>query len=217
MAFDDHSTVPPFPEDELPPDDMGFDEDEAKTFDGEEPFGEEPSGPTDNKTFIIAVAGLIGFLVLAMALMAAYAFFVLPSKKKAQATQVAQINAQNTAIAQGLTATAAAALWTATPTSTPISTPTPKPTNTAVAAAPATPTPVVVQASPTPVAAINATAFALTATSIAVTNAAAAANVQPTSLAQTGFADQVGLPGLVAVAALLIIVIFLARRLRQSV
>ncbi len=214
MAFDDNSTIPPFPEDELPTDDMGFDEDEPKAFDGEEPFGEEPGGPTDNKTFIIAVAGLIGFLVLAMALMAAYAFFVLPSKKKAQATQVAQINAQNTAIAQGLTATAAAALWTDTPTPTPISTPTPKPTNTVV---PATPTPVVAQASPTPVAAINATAFALTATSIAVTNAAAAANVQPTSLAQTGFADQVGLPGLVAVAALLIIVIFLARRLRQSV
>ena len=217
MAFDDNSTIPPFPEDELSSDNLGFD-DETAAFGDEEPLGEEPGGPTDNKTFIIAVAGLIGFLVLAMALMAAYAFFVLPSKKKAQATQVAQINAQNTAIAQGLTATAAAALWTATPTSTPVLTPTPKPTNTVVAAAPATPTPVVAQqASPTPVAAINATAFALTATSIAVTNAAAAASAQPTSLAQTGFADQVGLPGLVAVAALLIVVIFLARRLRQSV
>ncbi len=216
MAFDENSTVPPFPEDEMPGDNLGFDED-TTAFGGEEPLGEEPGGPTDNKTFIIAVAGLIGFLVLAMALMAAYAFFVLPAKKKAQATQVAQINAQNTAIAQGLTATAAAALWTATPTPTPPRTPTPKPTNTAVVAAPATPTPVVAQASPTPVAAINATAFALTATSIAATNAAAAANVQPTSLAQTGFADQVGLPGLVAVAALLIVVIFLARRLRQSV
>jgi hypothetical protein len=214
MAFDENSTVPPFPEDELPADDLGFDE-EGAALEGEEPFGEEPGGPTDNKTFIIAVAGLIGFLVLAMALMAAYAFFVLPSKKRAQATQVAQINAQNTAIAQGLTATAAAALWTDTPTPTPILTPTPKPTSTAVASA--TPTPVVAQASPTPVAAINATAFALTATSIAATNAAAAASAQPTSLAQTGFADQVGLPGLVAVAALLIVVIFLARRLRQSV
>ncbi len=216
MAFDENSTVPPFPEEEVPADDLGFDE-EGATLEGEEPFGEEPGGPSNNKTFIIAVAGLIGFLVLAMALMAAYAFFVLPSKKRAQATQAAQINAQNTAIAQGLTATAAAALWTDTPTPTPILTPTPKPTNTVVAAAPATPTPVVAQASPTPVAAINATAFALTATSIAVTNAAAAANAQPTSLAQTGFADQVGLPGLVAVAALLIVVIFLARRLRQSV
>ncbi len=213
MSFGEDSTVPPFPEDDMPTDSgMGFDD-----VGGEEPFGEEPGGPGDNKTFLIAVAGLIGFLVLAMALMAVYAFFVLPSRKKAQATQVAQINAQNTAVAQGLTATAAAAKWTATPTPSPVPTLTPTPAKTTPPPATLTPTPVVAQPSPTAAAAINATAFALTATSIALTSAAAAPSVQPTSLAQTGFADQVGLPGLLAVAALLIVVIFLARRLRQSV
>ena len=214
MAFDDDSThVSPFPEDELP-DDMGFDDEKTAFGEEEEPFGEEPSGPSNNKTFLIAVAGLIGFLVLAMVLMAVYALFMLPSKRKAQATQVAQINAQNTAIAQGLTATAAAALWTDTPTPAPTNTPAPTATNTPLA----TPTPVVAQATATQNAApIDATAFALTATSIALTSVAAVPSAQPTSLAQTGFADQVGLPGLLAVAALLIVVIFLARRLRQSV
>jgi flagellar biogenesis protein FliO len=216
MAFDDNSTVPPFPEDEMPTDGMGFDDD-TTALGGEEPFGEAPGGPPDNKTFIFAVAGLIGFLVLAMMLMAAYAFFVVPRQKKARATQAAQINAQNTAVAQALTATAAAARWTATPTRTPVPTATPTPVGTTPAPAAATPTPVVAQASPTPAAMINATAFALTATSIALTSAAAVPSVQPTSLAQTGFADQVGLPGLLALAVLLIVVIFLARRLRQSV
>jgi len=67
------------------------------------------------------------------------------------------------------------------------------------------------------VAPIDPTAFALTATAIAATNEASNnLPATPTALAETGFADNVGLPGMVALAALLIVVIFLARRLRQS-
>jgi len=212
MSFDDDSThVSPFGE---PLDDYDFDgvdDDElTKTLEADE--GGEPAAP-DNKTFIIAVAGLIGFLVLAMALLAAYAVFVMPSKKHAQETRAAQINAQNTAIAQGLTATAQAAQWTPTPTNTPVRTPT--------ATMLPTRTPVVAVETPTPQPAaevtIDATAFAVTATAIYLTNVAASAMTpKPTALTNTGFGEGVGLPGLLAMAALLIVVIFLARRLRQS-
>ncbi len=201
---DDQEHVSPFDE---PIEDLGFEE--------EPELGSEPEEPTDsNKTFLIAVAALIGFLVIAMALLAIYAVFIMPAKRHAQETQVAQINAQNTAIAQGLTATAQAALWTATPAPSPTSPPTP----TLSAAALATPTPVVALATSTSTPAIDPTAFALTATAIYATNVAAwALTPSPTALATTGFADDVGLPGLLAVAALLIVVIFLARRLRQTV
>lgn len=37
-----------------------------------------------------------------------------------------------------------------------------------------------------------------------------------TALPTTGFADEVGLPGLLAMAAVLLIVIFLARRMRLA-
>lgn len=39
---------------------------------------------------------------------------------------------------------------------------------------------------------------------------------QPTALPTTGFADEIGLPGLLAVAAVLLVVIFLARRVRLA-
>ncbi len=200
---DDQQHVSPFDE---PIEDLGFDE--------EPDLGQEPEDePDSNKTFLIAVAGLIGFLVVAMALLAIYAVFIMPSKRHAQETQVAQINAQNTAIAQGLTATAQAAAWTPTSPPVPTATPTPIP-----AAAAVTPTPVVALATSTSTPAIDPTAFALTATAIYATNVAAwALTPSPTALATTGFADDVGLPGLLAVAALLIVVIFLARRLRQTV
>ena len=208
MSFDDEPThVSPFDE---PIDDYGFDEDDEFTKALDE-GGDEPAAAPDNKTFIIAVAGLIGFLVIAMAMLAAYAVFVLPSKKHAQQTQVAQINAQNTAIAQGLTATAQAAAWTPTPTATPYHPPTAtmKPSPTAVVA---------VEATPTGGIAIDATAFAVTATAIYLTNeAVSAATPLPTQLADGGFADGMGLPGLIALAVLLIVIIFLARRLRQAV
>jgi len=41
-------------------------------------------------------------------------------------------------------------------------------------------------------------------------------NVQATSLPQTGLAQDIGLPGLIGMAALLIFVVFLARKLRTS-
>jgi LPXTG-motif cell wall-anchored protein len=52
-----------------------------------------------------------------------------------------------------------------------------------------------------------------------ITQGAAAAKtpvVTSTALPQTGFAEDVGLPGLLGVAVVLVVVIFLTRRLRTA-
>jgi hypothetical protein len=57
----------------------------------------------------------------------------------------------------------------------------------------------------------NATLFAAT-----LTAGPGAVTPSPTALSQTGFADEVGLPAMLGMAALLMLVIFLARRLRSA-
>jgi LPXTG-motif cell wall-anchored protein len=53
----------------------------------------------------------------------------------------------------------------------------------------------------------NATLYAATLT---------AKPLQPTAIPNTGFADDVGLPMMLGIAVLLVVVIFLARRLRTT-
>lgn len=216
MFDDDETKVPPFGDESGAFDDSTFVEgdDESTWLDDEGEGGALPPEEGDNKTFLIAVVGLVLVLLLALGMLAAYAVFFVPAKRHARETQIAQVNAQNTAIAQSLTATAIAASWTATPTITPTFTPAP-PTPTPTKQA--TPTQVVAS-QPTNTPAIDPTAFALTATAIYATNEAIAAlTPSPTALAQTGVGEHVGLPGLLALAVLFIAIIFLARRLRRNV
>jgi LPXTG-motif cell wall-anchored protein len=160
-------------------------------------------------------------------------FFVQGPRRAAQDSEAAQINAQNTiqaaaattqaAISAALVATEAPAVEAA-PTEPPL----PSPTAVVVFASD-TPTP-----EPTPDAAKAAAAAddggaddpsaARTATVAALLTQAAqgygagtlVAAGSPTALPTTGFADEVGLPGLLGVAVLMIGVIFLARRLRTN-
>ncbi|GEM_PF-963017 len=221
MFEDDETQMPDFEDDaeafgDETEEPTWLDDEGEETLLGEEE-GEEEGG--DNKTFLIAVAAIVLMLLLTLGILAAYEVFIAPAKRHAQQTQVAQVNAQNTAIAQALTATAQAASWTATPTITPTMPPSPTPKS-------ATPTPALVsQPSPTPVVvaaatntpSIDPTAFALTATAIYATNQAVTLlTPSPTALAKTGLGDQMGLPGLIALAALFIVIIFLARRLRRT-
>jgi hypothetical protein len=124
---------------------------------------------------------------------------------------------------QQLTATAQAALWT------PTSQPTGTATNTAIATlAKASATPVVAGgvASPTNTgAAANSTLVFLqtqlssqmTSTAAAKGGAAVGTGTPGTgALAATGFFDEVGLPGLAVLTLALLVVIFLARRLRSA-
>jgi len=133
--------------------------------------------------------------------------------------QLVALNASQTEAA--MTETAVAQSFTATPTIT--ETPTLEPTTTPVILFPTETQPVAavdpatatVQALETRLAEVNLTATAQ-ATSGTTTPPAGTGTPSPTELSKTGFADEVGLPGLFIVALILVAVILLARRLRQT-
>lgn len=193
-------------EDEM--NEMRLDSDMDSDLDSD--YGSEEGPPPEesgNRTFLI-VAGILGAItIIALICIVAYAMFYLPRQRNQQATQAAELNAQNTAVALAITQTSAAAFFTFTPTTT--ATP-----------APDTPTP-----SPTPLLAVPTdtpvpTDDPRTATVAALLTQAAEAQLTavPTSTAlpSTGFVEDVGIPGLMGMAILLIVVIFLARRLRSA-
>jgi hypothetical protein len=181
-------------------DDINFDEIEEI----EESPQSEDSG---NRTFLL-VAGILGsILVLSLILMAVYAMMIVPNRQAAQSTELAGINAQNTQVAMDSGLTAVAQAWTATPTNT--RTPIPEtatPSITPVLAA--TNTPAAGLAADDPRTATVAALFTQQAENLLTTTPVS------TLLPDTGFADDVGILGLVTLAGALVLIIFLARRLR---
>ncbi len=200
--------IPPFtPDDEL---DFLEEEPEAK--------GLAEAPPSDNRTFLYAVGALIGFMLLILLGFGVYAMMILPRQRAARQTQAAAISAQNTQIAQAITQTAQALSWTATPTATPVPTATPLPTATPVVALP-TATPVMAAPAAPAGPTVDTAALGATATAVYLTQVVAAQytpTATPAALAQTGFADRMGLPGLVGTAVLLLLLIFVVRRLRAA-
>ena len=171
------------------------------------PTGNEDGNGGGSRTFLV-VAGILGAItLLALLCIALYAFVFLPTRRSQQAQQVAQLNAQNTQVAQAITSTAAAAAFTYTPTATRIP-PTATRTPTPVVAIPTRTQVVVVDARTATVAALLTQAAGLQKTPTA--------QATSTALPKTGFAEDVGVPGMLGLAALLIAVIFLARRLRLA-
>jgi hypothetical protein len=175
----------------------------------EAPIEEKPVEESSNRTFIIAVGILGGLVLLTIIGVLLYAFVLGPKIAKGSESAQATAEAHNLAIAQAMTATNEAALWTATP----------EPTQ--VALATQTSTPVVSMPTNTPTNEYDP----LTATMGALYTQAAIAQLTPTStlismeggaLPEGGFADQYGIPGLLLLAAVLVVVIFMARRLRTS-
>ncbi len=162
---------------------------------------EQPPEESSNRTFLIAAGILGGIVLLSLACLAGVYFFsILPSKNATAAQAYAQ-STQNAKVQQALTATSLAASL-ATPTLAPTDTP-------VLAEATATQTPIVTD-TPAPVTATVGAAL----TQVAI----AELTVVPTSsaLPKTGIGDQLGYPGLVIAAMLLIAIIFLARRLRAT-
>ncbi|MCS6993432.1 MAG: hypothetical protein N2117_09360 [Anaerolineales bacterium] len=190
----------------------------------EEEAGEE-EGEGSNRTFLfIAIAlGVIILLTLICGSILTFTVF-LPAQNNARATQTEQamlaLNmtqaAEQTAIVQAFTPTPT---FTETPTPAPTATPVilfPTETPTTIAVDPATAT---VQALETRRAQVNLTATAQATaglTGTPRTAVAGALTASPTALSQTGFADEVGLPGLFIAAVILLAIILLARRLRQA-
>ncbi|MDX1435278.1 MAG: hypothetical protein R3335_00610 [Anaerolineales bacterium] len=169
-----------------------------------------PPEDTDNRTFLIAAGVLGGITLLALICMAAYVLLIAPRQRDDRNAELTAIAAQATEAAmveRAQTQTAGAPTATVPPTTT--STPT----------ATSSPTPVVVQATDTPVVAGGTgTVGPRTATVAALLTQAAQQTMTviptATALPDTGFADDIGAPSLLALAALFVVVIFLVRRLR---
>ena len=170
----------------------------------------------ENRTFVIAAAGLGGLIVLSLVCLGVYALILQPRQREAAEQEPTSIVLTNTAVALGLTLTAEAEDFTPVPTEVP---PTAAPTATDTPV----PTQVVVLPTDTPfttlptVAPLTATAAAqMTQTAEAIAGGGGGSlTPTPTALPSTGFGDDVGLPGLAGLTALFLVVIFLSRKLRS--
>lgn len=168
---------------------------------------DDPNDPTppeesSNRTFLL-IAGILGGLVLlALLCIVGYVVFTRGTNQQAGQTAQAQATQQAATIQAGLTQTAVAQNLTLTAAVTN----TVPPTNTPVIAQPT----VTFTATQNPATATVAAAF----TQIAVSTQTIIAT--STALPNTGFIDDAGAPGLLLMALMLVIVIFLVRRLRAA-
>lgn len=206
---------------------------ENMNMDDLEPEGEEPAEETlpeeqKNRTFIIIAAIIGAILLLTMIIGGIYALVIMPRQNSANEQAALQTNeaVQSTNLALMVQSTQAAlteeasaqsqqatltqvalnALVTATNTAGPVLV---TPTNTQVINRAVTDTPSGTSLVPDRTATVAAL----------LTQAAASKNtIVPTSTAlpSTGFMDDIGLPGILGLAVLFVIVIFLARRLRSA-
>jgi hypothetical protein len=171
-------------------------------------FDEEtPPEESSNRTFLIAAGILGGIVLLSLACLAVYALVILPQQQRAvQTSEESALATQNAQVNEALTATGVAFDLSQTPQATD----TPLPTDTMVVAQPTeTNTPDATN-TPLPLTVTVGAGFTQVAD--------AAETVIPTSTAlpTSGFADEVGLPGLVIGAMVLVAIIFLVRRLRVA-
>jgi hypothetical protein len=192
---------------------MGMDEFNDLEFEDLDSSETVTTSRGSNRTFLVVAGILGGILLLALLAIAAYAVLILPSRDTGRQTQVAGIRATNTAIAEQSQLTAIAKQITLTPTFTatftPTETSTPTPTNTA--------TPVLAPTN-TPEPTDEGDPATATVAALLTQQAGGAATPIPTSTAlpDTGFADDVGVPGLLLIAGVLLVIIILSRRLRTS-
>jgi len=167
---------------------------------------ETPPEESSNRTFLVAAGILGGIVLLSIACLAGYALIILPQQRAAQTGEQNAQATQNAQINEALTATGVAFDLSQTPQAT--------------ETLPPTDTPVVAQPTATNTLEFTLTPDPATATVAAGLTQLAASTativVTSTALPTSGFADEVGLPGLVIAAIALVAVIFLARRLRAS-
>jgi len=178
-----------------------------------------PPEESENRTFVVAAAGLGGLIVLSLICLGLYVLVLAPRQRQAAIEAPTQIALQNTLTAEALTATIAAQLATATPEPTDTLVPTASRTitPTQVVVLPTdTPTPTPFTTLPTLAPGTVTAAVAMTQTQQAIAGGAATPTPTATALPVTGFADEAGLPGLLLMAGALLTIIFLSRRLRST-
>lgn len=167
--------------------------------------GGPPPEESSNRTFLLAAGGIGLLLVLSMVCLGIYAFVLAPMQRANRTAQSTQIILDNTKTSLSLTQTVAAAHPSATKA----------PTKTATPTGTSTPTQVVVVASPTPLAVLGTTDPRTATAIVLATLQAGTPTATATALPATGFADEVGLPGLLLLGAVLIVVVFAARQMRM--
>ena len=180
--------------------------------------GETPE-QSSNRTFLIAAAILGVIALLSLICIAVFAIWYIPSRNAQQTAQAETVAAQNATVDAIIneTSTAAAeavmAPFTSTFTATPLlESPTPLLTSTPVVVEP-------VESEAATVAPEMLTATALHATLTAnaeLFSLTLTAKATVTAIPETGFADEVGLPVMLGLAVLLIVIFFLARRVRTA-
>lgn len=166
----------------------------------------EPEKKPSGRNFLLAIGILGVILLLALILLLLVAPKIIAQQQANQLEQVAQINAKNTATALAATNQAIKAQATAT-----------------LQAVLLTKTPVVVLATSTPQPGAERTLLSpneLATVHALQTQMAGGGTTYPaptsTALPTTGFADEFGLPGILGLAAVLIAVVFISRKLRTS-
>ncbi len=184
--------------------------DEGNTPNMMETPEDQPPEEKSNRTFWVVGGILGGLVVLTIICMAVY-FLVIAPRLGAQRNSAQEtIVAANAQVIQQMTSTAEAALWTPTE---------PPATATAVIAL-NSPTPVIVLNTATPTSTNNPGTLVAMQTQLSIqltgTGIAEATRKAGAGMPQTGFFEDIGLPGLVILAAALVAVIFLARRMRRA-
>jgi hypothetical protein len=167
---------------------------------------EAPLEESSNRTFLIAAGILGGIVLLTICLIAGYFVFIGLPGNAAQQTQSAIETENAETINDALTATAVAYNLSQTPQVTD----TPFPTDTPVVAQPSVTNTLEFTLTPDPATATVGAGLTQVAASTGTVIATS------TALPTSGFADEVGLPGLVIAAMVFIAVIFLVRRLRVA-
>jgi LPXTG-motif cell wall-anchored protein len=190
----------------------------ADNFDIDENEKTEPPqpspAPASNRTFIITIAALGGLFLLALIVMAIFLAIILPQSRAARDKQSALINSNNTATVAAVT-TEAKNRPTATSTRLP-------PTATSTATIKPSATSVVAQSTKTQVSdaiQIDPRTATVSALLTQASDAKLTATFGPTTtqaLPKTGFADDFKIPGLIGISILLLVVIFLVRRMRAT-
>jgi cytoskeletal protein RodZ len=145
-----------------------------------------PEEPSRNRTFWVYLGALLGIVILSVIAILLWINVFSPRQQQAQNAEATQTAAALTEIALAQVPTSTNTPW---PSNTPEPTETPAPTQTTVPVAQAT----------TSVPTIEST-FTPTPT--------------PTALPDTGFADDISLPGLALLGVILVVVVILARRIR---
>jgi hypothetical protein len=188
-----------------------------------------PKNP-GNRTFLIAIGAITLVLVVALVGMLLVLPQIMERNKASAADKAAVINAQNTATSSAATQVAFEQMLALTPEATLEPTSEPEATNTPVIAM-ASDTPeiaeVTTEAAPSTESTVDLPGRTATVAALLTQMASTEVTVTPggpsvtpgitaTVLPTTGFADEVGLPGLAGLAVLMIVVIVVARRLRLS-